>query len=141
MEAKINLEQHLDPWVNLPSGYVGHVMKGLATGGLSIQASWMDPRDPRDSTIVYADDTARTSTGALRALVWDEETGWRDGVFVSGEQGVRTKLTDVTYLGGGLLVDGAELARRKHDDVRVARPVYRSRHDLRDGLDDTLRTY
>ena len=37
------------------------------------------------------------------ALVWDEESGWRLGRFLSGEAGRRTELTGVRYLGGGLV--------------------------------------
>lgn len=134
-------DAHPDPWLDLLHGYVADTVNTLAAGGVRVQASWLDPRDPRDATVLYADGTARTSTAPLRALVWDEEAGWRDGAYVAGEPGVRTELDGARYLGGGVLVTGAELAVRVRDGVAVARPVYRSRHDLRDGLDDVLRTY
>ena len=66
---------------------------------------------PRDATIIITHPAASVSAGKL-ALVWDEVTGWRQGVFQSGEQGVRTDLADVSYLGGGVLPeDGALIGR------------------------------
>jgi hypothetical protein len=141
MNPSITPDAHPDPWLDLLRGYVGDTVRALAAGGLRPQASWLDPRDPRDATILLADDTVRTSTAPLRALVWDEETGWCTGEYVSGEPGVRTRLAEPAHLGGGVLVAGAELATRMRAGVAVARPVYRSRRDLRDGLDDALRAF
>lgn len=141
MNPSIIPDAHPDPWLNLLRGYVSTTVHALAAGGLRPEASWLDPRDPRDATILLADDTRRTSTRAVRALVWDEETGWRTGEYVSGEPGVRTEVAGPAYLGGGVLVDPGELAGRLHAGVSAPRQVHRSRCDLRDGLDDLLRTY
>ena len=46
------------------------------------------------------------------ALVWDEESGWRLGSFVSGGRGEHTQLNGVRYLGGGLL-PGPSACRRR----------------------------
>ena len=42
---------HLDPWVNVLRGYVMRAVESLATGGVLVERSWLDPRDPRDATI------------------------------------------------------------------------------------------
>lgn len=134
-------DAHPDPWLNILRGYVSATVSALAAGGLRPEASWLDPRDPRDATILLAGDAQTTSTRPLRALVWDEETGWRSGDYVSGEPGVRTELADPRHVGGGVLVAPGELTGRLQAGVIEPRRVHRSRHDLRDGLDDLLRTY
>ncbi|HEY3687776.1 MAG TPA: DUF6292 family protein [Streptosporangiaceae bacterium] len=141
MNPSITPDAHPDPWLDLLRGYVADTVRALAAGGLRPQASWLDPRDPRDATILLADATRSTSTRALRALVWDEETGWRTGAYVSGGPGVRTRLAEPAYLGGGVLVGPDEVASRLSTGAATARRAYRSRHDLRDGFDDALRTF
>ena len=125
---------HPDPWVDLTRGYVTEAISALKLRGLQVDRSWLDPCDPRDATIVYT-----SSTVELRALVWDEETGWRDGAFVDGHPGVRTVLSDVSYIDGGPLVRAGELARRVIEGSRGDRRAYRSYREVRDGFDDTLR--
>jgi hypothetical protein len=110
---------------------VAAVATALAARGFTVQRCWLDPYDPRDATIRCAN--------AL-ALVWDEETGWRQGQFVSGAPGERTVLAQPTALGGGLLPEPAAVAYRLLHRQTGAAQVYRSFHDLRDGLDDALRT-
>jgi hypothetical protein len=102
---------------------------------VQISRSWLDPRDPRDATIVCAG-----NDDGMVGLVWDEETGWRRGTFVDGRPGQRTVLADAAYVGGGLLPAPMELA----NDIRSLRTrphhIYRSPSDIRDGLDDALRS-
>ena len=128
---------HPDPWVDVLRGYVTKAVDHLSEGGLRIDRTWLDPRNPRDATIVFSHPASNVKAQEL-ALVWDEVTGWRSGVFESGEQGVRTVLSDTRYLGGGLLLGGRELAGRVLAGAGEPRRAYRSVADLRDGLDDAL---
>jgi hypothetical protein len=128
---------HPDPWVNLLHGYVTEIVESFAAGGLLVERSWLDPRDPRDATIIFSHPAANVSAGQL-ALVWDEVTGWRRGTFVGGEQGVRTELTNVSHLGGGVLPGENELMNRLLAGASEPQRAYRSVADLRDGLDDAL---
>jgi Family of unknown function (DUF6292) len=129
--------RHADPWVDLLYGYVSQTVQALSTGGLLVERSWLDPRNPRDATIIFTHPAASVSAGKL-ALVWDEVTGWRQGVFQSGEQGVRTDLADVSYLGGGVLPEDGVLIGRVRGGASERRHEYRSVADLRDGLDAAL---
>jgi hypothetical protein len=126
---------HPDVWVDLTRRYVTEAVQALGTGLLKIESSWLDPRDPRDATIVYIS----PGTDSRRALVWDEVSGWRHGRFESGRPGVRTELSGIAYLGGGVLVSSAELAGRLLASASEPRREYRSVSDLHDGLDDVLR--
>ena len=128
---------HPDPWVNVLHGYVTRTVESLATGGQLIERSWLDPRDPRDATIIFSDPSANVSADKL-ALVWDEVTGWRHGTFVGGEQGVRTELANVIYLGGGVLAREHDVVNRVLAGANEPRRTYRSVADLRDGLDAGL---
>lgn len=125
---------HHDPWIELTRRYVTEAVFALDARGLKVEHSWLDPRDPRDATIVYS-----TPDGAAcQAAVWDEVTGWRQGRFESGRPGVRTDLSGVTYLGGGILLSSTELVGRLLAGTSEPRREYRSVSDLRDGLDDAL---
>jgi hypothetical protein len=119
-----------DPWVDLIRGYITGTVQALQQGGLIVERAWLDPSDPRDATIVLRD---------APALVWDEQAGWREGGFVSGEQGVRTVLDSPSLLGGGVLPDPRRLAGAVRAGIALspAPAAYRSYTD-RDGLDDTL---
>jgi hypothetical protein len=128
---------HPDPWVNVLRGYVTRTVESLATTGLLIERSWLDPRDPRDATIIFSDPAANVSAEKL-ALVWDEVSGWRHGTFVGGEQGVRTEMANVTYLGGGVLPSEDDVANRVLAGASEMRHVYRSATDTGDGLDTSL---
>jgi hypothetical protein len=108
----------------------------LTAGGLQVERSWLDPRDPRDATIIYSHPASNVSAKEL-ALVWDEVTGWRSGVFEGGRQGVRTVLSDTSYLGGSILLNGEELAGRVLAGVSEPRREYRT-VTSRDGLDEAL---
>lgn len=123
--------RHPDPRVDVTRAYVTQAVLALVAAGVRVRASWLDPREPRDATILYGDDAA---------LVWDEETGWRRGRFVSGEQGVRTVLTEVVYLGGGALPAPDDVAHRVTAGVTAPHRVYRRWTDL-DRFDDGLRAY
>ena len=103
MDKAITPGGHEDPWVNLLGDYVTEAVAALSSRGIQVQRSWLDPRDPRDATIVLA---------GTRALVFDEVTGWRYGPFLAGRQGVRTELAEVSYIGGGVLLGADELAHR-----------------------------
>lgn len=128
---------HPDRWVNMLGGYVTEVVEAIDEHGLVVKRSWLDPRDPRDATIVFSHPASNVSAKDL-ALVWDEVTGWRCGVFGSGEQGIRTVLSDPRYLGGGLLLGGQDLAGRVLAGASEARREHRSVADRHDGLDDAL---
>ncbi len=128
---------HPDPWVNVLRGYVTKAAEHLARGGVLVERSWLDPRDPRDATIIFSDAASNVSAEKL-ALVWDEVTGWRRGIFVSGEQSVRTELANVSYLGGGVLPGENDVTNRVLAGASEPRRAYRSVTDLLDGLDDRL---
>jgi hypothetical protein len=129
LDRTITPGPHPDPWVNLLRGYVAEAVQALIAGGVQVQRSWLDPEGPRDATIVLA---------GTKALVFDEVTGWRYGSFVSGQQGVRTTLSNVRYLGGGVLLDTSQLAHKVVNGHSAARREYRSVTDLHDGFDEAL---
>ncbi|GAA0407760.1 hypothetical protein Acor_69450 [Acrocarpospora corrugata] len=120
------MEPYSDAWLALAVPYVARVAEAL-----DARRWWDDPFDPRDATILLA--------GGL-ALVWDEESGWRHGVFVSGRKGMRTELAGVRYLGGGVLPEPERVAELIPGS-REERPVYRSYRDFGDGLDRELVRY
>lgn len=130
MDKNIAPGPHSNPWVNLLGAYVTEATEALNAGGLQVDHSWLDPEGPRDATIVLA---------GARALVFDEVTGWRYGRFVSGQPGVRTMLSDVSHVGGGVLPDARELTHKVINGIGTRRREYRSFDDLHDGLDDALR--
>ncbi|MFI6391325.1 DUF6292 family protein [Nonomuraea sp. NPDC050547] len=111
-------------WLRLPLGYVSSV-----AAAVEHVMWWDDPFDPRDATILLEGGDA---------LVWDEESGWRRGRFVSGERGVRTVLAGVRYLGGGVLPEPAEVAALMARGGGRTRVAYRSFRDLHDGFDARL---
>jgi hypothetical protein len=133
MTLPMRPNQHHDPWVDLLRGYITGTVQALQLEGLNVARSWLDPSDPRDATIVLKD---------TRALVWDEETGWRHGRFLSGEPGARTTLADPTLFGGGVLPDPRHLAATVRTGRLLAPPpaAYRS-HTDRDGLDEALHNW
>jgi len=128
---------HPDPWIDVLRGYVTKTAESLGTSGLLVERNWLDPRNPRDATIIFSDTASNVSAEKL-ALVWDEVTGWRRGTFISGEQGVRTELANVSYLGGGVLPGENNVVDRVLAGASEPRRVYRSVADLRDGLDAAL---
>ncbi|MEV4254821.1 DUF6292 family protein [Spirillospora sp. NPDC049652] len=126
---------HPDPWVDQIHGYVTHVVEILGRAGVSVEDCWLDPSGPRDATIVIR------SGSTHRALVWDEETGWREGRFVRGRQGERTVLDAASYLGGGVLPDGDTVLDRLLSGVREDRRAFRSHADHSDGFAARLAAY
>jgi hypothetical protein len=116
---------------------VTRAVEALTAGGLRVERSWLDPRDPRDATIIYTHPASNASAKKL-ALVWDEVTGWRSGVFEGGRPGVRTVVSDTSYLGGGILLGREELAGRVLARVSEPRREYRAVTSLHDGLDEAL---
>lgn len=137
MNHSIIPSAHPDPWVDVLRGYLTKAVKSLAGSGLQVERSWLDPRHPRDATIIFSD-PASDMSGDKLALVWDEVAGWRSGVFESGSQGVRTVLSATRHLGGGLLPDGAEIIGRIQTGAAEPRVEYRSMTSLHDGLDGAL---
>jgi hypothetical protein len=127
-------QPHPDPWIELTRRYVTAAVRALPRAGLEVEHAWLDPRDPRDATIMYSS----PANAVPWALVWDEETGWRNGLFESGAQGTRTQLSDVRYLGGRVLPSSADLISRLTGGVSEPRRQYRRAGHLRDGLDDAL---
>ena len=138
MNERTTPPAHPDPWIDLLRGYVTSAVQRLTTSGLVVERSWLDPRDPRDATIIFTGPAPGLPAGLL-ALVWDEETGWRRGVFESGQQGIRTILSPATYLGGGVLPGHPELVNRVLSGASEPRRACRCATDLHDGLDDALR--
>jgi Family of unknown function (DUF6292) len=130
LNRNLLLKKHEDPWVNLLGPHVGEVMEALNASGLETHSAWLDPYDPRDATIRLVNS---------RALVYEAVSGWRYGQFLSGRQGLRTQLADISYVGGGLLPDSREVAHRFANGLSAPRTAYRSVDDLRDGLDEALR--
>ena len=128
---------HPDPWVDVLRSYITRAVESLTASGLLVERSWLDPRDPRDATIIFTHPASNVSAEKL-ALVWDEVTGWRSGVFQSGERGVRTVLSGTAYLGGGVLPEGTGLVGRVLAGASEPRREYRSVADLQDGLDSAL---
>ncbi|MCF6470784.1 hypothetical protein FAF44_20655 [Nonomuraea sp. MG754425] len=130
-----HVEPYTDEWVQQPISYVQQVVDALST---EVADWWEGPCDPRDATLRLAD-------GA--ALVWDEESGWRLGAFVSGGRGRHTELSGIRYLGHGLL-PRPERVPPALDDARAGvgassawRPCYRSHRNCRDGFDVALGFY
>ncbi|MEV5892723.1 DUF6292 family protein [Nonomuraea fuscirosea] len=131
-----HVEPYTDEWLQQPYGYVLQVRDLL---GSEVVDWWKGPCDPRDATLKLADGTA---------LVWDEESGWRLGAFVSGGRGRHTELSGVVrYLGHGLLPKPERVVAALHD-ARAGvgassawRPCYRSHRNCRDGFDVALDFY
>ena len=138
MKASSLPNVHPDPWVDLARGYITATARSLADSDLQVRRSWLDPRDPRDATIIFTDPTVAAVSPEL-ALVWDEACGWRVGNFESGEQGTRTVLSSVRHLGGGVLPSAPQVAQRIQTGASEPCREYRSAADLNDGLDDALR--
>ncbi|MEV1167190.1 DUF6292 family protein [Nonomuraea sp. NPDC049784] len=126
---------YTEEWLQQPASYVRQVIDEL---GPEVADWWEGPSDPRDATLRLADGTA---------LVWDEESGWRLGAFVSGGRGSHTELNGIRYLGHGLLPK-PERVPSALNDARAGvgassawRPCYRSHRNCRDGFDVALAFY
>ena len=139
MDPNILPSAHPNAWINLLRGYVTSIVCDLSRHGITVHRSWLDPTDPRDATILYTPPSGWARKQSAHALVWDEQTGWRTGQFVSGESGVRTVLSTPTYIGGGLLPTGGDVAWKIGSGATTMRRSFRSYGDIRDGLDDALR--
>ncbi|MEU6999589.1 DUF6292 family protein [Nonomuraea sp. NPDC046570] len=130
-----HVEPYTDEWLRQPFSYVERVVEQL---GAEVADWWEGPCDPRDVTLRLSDDGA---------LVWDEESGWRLGRFVSGGLGEHSELAGVRYLCGGLL-PRPERVPEALADARAGvgassawRPCYRSHRHCRDGFDLALDYY
>ena len=128
---------HPDPWVDVLRSYITRAVESLTASGLLVERSWLDPRDPRDATIIFTHPASNVSAPKL-ALVWDEVSGWRRGSFESGQQGERTVLSGTSYLGGRMVPSYRELTSRVLSGADEPRRAHRAVTDLRDGLDDAL---
>ncbi|TDE32062.1 DUF6292 family protein [Actinomadura sp. 6K520] len=120
---------HPDPEVDTAHGYVANMTQTLAARGIPVSDVWLDPKGPVDATII---------TGK-NALVWDEWTGWRIGIYLSGRQGVRTVLKDPRQLGGGVLASSLAIADLVTSGSSL--PLVTRQPHARDGLFDTLRRF
>lgn len=139
MNLSIIPAPHPDPDIDALRPMITSVVLAFVEHGIRVHASWLDPRDPRDATILYSLDTSRDASSGPLAAVWDEETGWRSGDFVSGSQGSRTTLTNVRFLGGGLLPDRGEVARMIAGQTTAVPQTYRRYTDSSDGFETALR--
>jgi hypothetical protein len=128
---------HPDSSIEAIRPYIIEVVTGLVGHGIRIVDSWLDPMGPRDATIrflLYSDGPNSSQS----ALVWDEETGWRRGLFVDGQPGTHTILSDATQIGGGLLPPGQEVAGRVIRKATASPQKLRSFWHTADGFDDAL---
>lgn len=130
-----HVEPYSDEWMRQPVGYVERVVAAL---GAEVADWWEGPCDPRHATVRLADGSA---------LVWDEESGWRLGRFVSGSRGEHAELSEVRYLGHGLLPKPSRVpealseARGGVGASSAWKPCYRSHRNCRDGFDVALDFY
>ncbi|MFD0685387.1 DUF6292 family protein [Actinomadura fibrosa] len=124
---------HEDPSLDLLRPYITRSAMALREAGVALEQSWLDPCGPRDATIRFVKD------GQGHALVWDEETGWRLGGFVSGRPGERTRLRDVRYLGGELLLEPGEVARRVVSGETAPYEKFRGHDEDTETFDATMR--
>lgn len=130
-----HVEPYSDEWFRQPVSYVQQVVAQLAD---QVADWWEGPCDPRDATVRLTDGNV---------LVWDEESGWRLGLPVSGGRGEHMELADVRYLNGGLLPKPARVpelladARAGIGASSAWRPCYRSHRNCRDGFDVALSYY
>jgi hypothetical protein len=134
MSDKIFPQPHQDSFLDALRPYIASVVLELSESGWGVSCSWLDPFDPRDATVVF-----RSETNAPEALVYDEETGWRVGRFVSGEPGVRTVLAGARTLNAGLLPAPAEVARCLAEQDFTEPTMFRHHNDLYDGYEERLR--
>ncbi|MFI6325392.1 DUF6292 family protein [Nonomuraea sp. NPDC050556] len=130
-----HVEPYSDEWLRQPVSYVQQVVEQLAG---QVADWWEGPCDPRDATVLLSDGNA---------LVWDEESGWRLGLLVSGVRGEHVELSDARYLNGGLLPKPERVpdlltdARAGIGASSAWRPCYRSHRNCRDGFDVALDFY
>lgn len=129
---------HPDPWVNRIHSYAVSAVCTLDRAGLRIHQSWLDPSRPRDMTILFTGGPRPATTADMQALVWDEETGWCQGLFEAGRPGVRTTLRGRIHVGGGLVPQPSELSGRVLAGASAPARCYRSSANWRDGIDDQL---
>ncbi|RMI46993.1 hypothetical protein EBO15_05075 [Actinomadura harenae] len=123
------VKPHEDVKLDVFRPYLAESVRALEAAGAEPTQAWLDPCGPRDATIVMG----------AKALVWDEESGWRVGDFVSGEPGERTRLEDVRHLGGGVLIEPSEVAARMAAGTSEPYRRYRSHEDDPEGLDAEVR--
>ncbi|GAA3094424.1 DUF6292 family protein [Streptosporangium carneum] len=130
-----HVEPYTEEWRRQPAFYVSRVVQAM---GAEVTDWWEGPCDPRAATILL--------TGG-DALVWDEESGWRRGRYVSGDHDRCTVLADSRYLGGGLLPSPDRVPAAVADALAGVgnstawRPCYRSYRHYRDGFDLALNGY
>ncbi|MEV5569132.1 DUF6292 family protein [Spirillospora sp. NPDC052269] len=129
MAENVVVKPHEDVKLDVFRPYLTESVRALEAAGVEPTQAWLDPSGPRDATIVMGS----------RALVWDEESGWRVGDYVSGEPGVRTRLEDARYLGGGVLIEPTEVAERMSAGTSEPYRRFRSHEDDPEGLDAEVR--
>ncbi|MGP3959867.1 DUF6292 family protein [Nonomuraea sp. 3N208] len=146
-------------WQELHVGYLHDVYLGLVRREIQPSAHWITAFLPRSATIVL--DEPGLAEDSVLALAWDEESGWRFGMFAQGDVHCPTLLRQQRYICGDVLPDPAdvgdtvlavveELRRpRRWWQARESErrwgwpypPSYRSYRDVRDGFDDRLRAH
>ncbi|WP_157430069.1 DUF6292 family protein [Actinomadura oligospora] len=129
MAENVVVKPHEDAKLDVFRPYLTESVRALEAAGVEPTEAWLDPCGPRDATIVLGS----------RALVWDEESGWRVGGFVKGEPGVRTQLEDARYLGGGVLIEPAEVAERMAAGTSEPYRRFRAHEDDPESLDAEVR--
>jgi hypothetical protein len=134
MSDKTMPARHEDPLLDLFRPYIAATAQALLAEGVELERSWLDPSGPRDATIVCRVE------GEHSALVWDEESGWRLGRFVSGRQGERTRLSEERFLGEDVLPEPREVAQKVLTGgfTRPARK-FRDHSDAPDAFDAKVR--
>jgi hypothetical protein len=144
------------PWHQLQLGYLHDVYLALVRREIQPSAHWISEFVPRSATILLAEPV----NGDLEfALAWDEESGWRVGYFVQGDERCPTLLRRQEYICGAVLPDPAEVADtvvnllkrhlRRRWPWQNSRtftwgsypPSYRCYRDTEDGFDDLLRSH
>ena len=125
--------RHEDPSLDLLRPYITASAQALREAGTELERSWLDPRSPRDATILCRLED-RTC-----GLVWDEESGWRVGGFVSGRPGERTRLSNPRYFGTGVLPPPAEVASEVLAGERRPYRKFRSHSEDPEVFDAQLR--
>lgn len=145
-------------WNELHAGYVHDVHLALVRRELRPTARWMTSFLPRSASILLEPDWPEV---CVLALSWDEESGWRFGTYVEGDERCPTLLRDQRYFGGDVLPDPTEVGDTVVAIVRAMRrprrwwqqrepetrwgwrypPSYRTYRDLHDGFDDRLRAH
>ncbi|MFI0357720.1 DUF6292 family protein [Actinomadura sp. 9N407] len=128
--------RHEDPSLDLLRPYITASAQALRAAGVELERSWLDPSGPRDATIL-----CRLRDEKVHGLVWDEESGWRIGEFVSGHPGERTQLADARYLGEEVLPQPQTVARAVTGGFTGSFRKFRDHSDDPESFDVKVRAF